>query len=142
MIHIPPHIIAQVFSYAAMVKVSLAKQFGLNTFQFLSLVLVGSTDGLSIKELKRKLSISGSSLTFTLDSLEKKKLIKRRRSKEDRRQWLLSLSAGGERLYAKILKAGNETMSPVLDNLSESEKAAFLRIAEEISRAGDTISLI
>lgn len=139
MTHIPAHIITQMLSYAAMVRISLAKQFGLNTFQFLSLVLVGSTDGLSIKELKRKLSISGSSLTFAVDSLEKKKLIKRLRSKEDRRQWLLSLSAGGERLYAKILKTESETMSPVLDNLSESEKAAFLRIAEEITKVSNTI---
>ncbi|MBI4187997.1 MAG: MarR family transcriptional regulator [Chloroflexi bacterium] len=133
MIHIPAHAISQMLSYASMVKLSLAKQFGLNTFQFLSLVLVGSTDGLSIKELKHKLSIPGSTLTFTVDSLEKRKLIKRRRSKEDRRQWLLSLSAEGERLYAEIIKAESETMSPLLNNLSESEKAAFLRIAEEIT---------
>ncbi len=138
MIHIPPHIIAQVFSYAAMVKLAMTKQFGLNTSELLALVLVGRTEELSIKELRKKLSIPGSSLTFTMDLLEKKKLIKRLRNEEDRRQWLLSLSPKGERLYTEILKAESEAISPVLDNLSESEKTAFLRIAEEITRAGDT----
>jgi MarR family 2-MHQ and catechol resistance regulon transcriptional repressor len=138
MIHIPAHIITQMLSYATMVKISLAKRFGLNASELLALVLVGRTEELSIKELRKKLSISGSSLTFTIDLLEKKKLIKRGRSKEDRRQWLLSLSAKGTRLYAEILKAESEAISPALDNLSESEKAVFLRIAEKITGAGDT----
>ena len=117
-----------------MLKVALAKQYGLNIFQLLALMLVGSANGLSIKELREKLSIPGSSLTFTIDSLEKKKLIKRQRSKEDRRQWLLSLSARGERLYAEILKAEGEALSPTLEKLSETEKATFLKLAEELSR--------
>ena len=98
---IPAHVVAQIFSYAAMLKLALAKQHGLNVFQLLALTTIGSIDGVSIKEVRRKLSIPGSSLTFTIDSLEKKKLIKRQRSKEDRRQWLLSLSAKGEQLYAR-----------------------------------------
>jgi MarR family 2-MHQ and catechol resistance regulon transcriptional repressor len=134
MVHIPAHIIAQAFSFAAMLKLALAKRFDLNASQFLTLVLVGNTSRLSIKKLKERLSIPGSSLTFTLDALEKRGLIRRLRSKEDRRQWLVSLSKKGERLYTEILKAESEAISPALGNLSESEKAAFLRIAEEISR--------
>lgn len=140
MVHIPPHIIVQMFSHAATLKLVLAKQFGLNSLQFLALLLIGSTNKLSIKEMRRKLSIPGSSLTFTIDSLEKKKLIKRQRSKEDRRQWLLSLSAKGERLYAEILKAESEAISPALDKLSETEKVTFLKIAEEIAKAGARFS--
>lgn len=133
MLHIPAHILTYVLSYAVMLKLALAKRFDLNTFQFLTLVLIGSTQHLSIKELKEKLAIPGSSLTFTLDALEKRGLIKRLRSKEDRRQWYLSLSAKGERLYTEILKAESEAMSPLLDNLSDNEKAAFLKIAESMS---------
>jgi len=82
-----------------------------------------------------KLSIPGSTLTSTLDSLERKKLMKRQRNKEDRRQWLLSLSAKGERLYAEILRAEGEAMSPALERLSESERAALIKLAEEISKS-------
>ncbi len=134
MLDIPGHILTHMLSYAAMLKLALAKRFGLNAFQFLTLVLIADTQLLSIKELKEKLAIQGSSLTFTLDALEKRGLIKRVRSKEDRRQWLLSLSVKGERLYTEILKAESEAVAPLLDNLSESEKAAFLRVAEEITR--------
>lgn len=134
MIHIPVHIVAQMFSYAAMLKLALAKQFGLNPSQLFTLGLVGSTGNLSIKELRQKLSLPGSSLTFTIDSLEKKGLIKRQRSKEDRRQWLLSLSAKGERLYTAILRAEGDALSPALTRLSETERAAFIKLAEEISK--------
>ena len=134
MIHIPANIVAQIFSHAATVKLALAKEFGLNPLQFLALVLVGNEDGLSTKKLRHKLSVPGSSLTFTVDSLEKKQLIKRQRSESDRRQWLLSLSDSGDLLYQQIVEAEHKAISPALDNLSEVEKAAFLRIAEEITK--------
>ena len=136
--HISPDILAHLFSYAALLKLSLAKQLGLNTSQLLALMLIGSIKGVSIKALRKKLSIPGSSLTFTIDSLEKKKLIKRQRSREDRRQWLLSLSAKGEQLYAEILKEEREAISPALEKLSDAEKATFLKLAEEIVKAGTT----
>jgi len=137
MIHIYSHLIAQIFSQAAMLELNLAKHFGLHLFQFLALTLVGGAGGLSIKELRRRLSIPGSSLTFTIDSLEKKKLIRRRRSREDRRQWLLFLTPTGEKLCADILEMKSQAISPALDGLSGSEKTAFLKIAEELRRATD-----
>ena len=129
---IPPHIIAMLLSQATMMKLSLAKDLGVSALQLLALVLLGTGGGLSIKTLKDMLFIPGSTLTSTLDSLEKNRLIKQQRSKEDRRQWLLSLSSKGKRLYSKVLKANGEALSPALERLSESERAAFLKIAEEV----------
>jgi DNA-binding MarR family transcriptional regulator len=136
--HISPDILAHLFSYAALLKLSLAKQCGLSTSQFFALLLLGNTSGLSIKELKENLSIPGSSLTFTIDALEKQGLIKRQRSKEDRRQWLLSLSAKGKRLYTEILKEEREAISPALEKLSDAKKATFLKLAKEFVKAGTT----
>jgi MarR family 2-MHQ and catechol resistance regulon transcriptional repressor len=136
--HIPGHIIAQLLSCLTLVKLALVKQYGLNTFQFLAVSLIGNKEGITIKELKRELSLPGSSLTFTLDSLEKKRLIRRRRSKEDRRQWLLFLTAKGKRLYMEILEAEGEMIWPALENLSETEKATFLKIAEEVIKTRTT----
>ena len=129
---ISPHVIAMMLSHATVMKLSLAKHLGISALQLLALVLLGTTGGLSIKALRSELCIPASSLTSTLDSLEKKKLIKRQRSKEDRRQWLLSLSSKGKKLYAKVLKANDEALSPALERLSGSERAAFLKITEEV----------
>jgi MarR family 2-MHQ and catechol resistance regulon transcriptional repressor len=84
--------------------------------------------------IRERLSIPGSSLTFTLDSLERKKLIKRSRSKTDRRQWILTLTAKGQKLYTRMLVKEKQTVAPMLEGFNEDEKAAFIKIAEEISR--------
>ena len=128
----PNEVIAMMLSHATMMKLSLAKQLGISAFQLLALVLLGTAGVLSIKALRGELSIPASSLTSTLDSLEKKKLIKRKRSKEDRRQWQLSLSSKGRRLYSKVLKANGDAFIPALERLSESEKVSFLKITKEI----------
>lgn len=132
MVPISAHLIVQILSHLTILKLALAKQFGLNPFQFLVLILVGSNGRLSTKELKQKLSLPSSSLTFTLDSLERKRLIKRQRSKEDRRQWFLSLTAKGRQLYEDILETEGEVVLPALDKLSETEKTVFLKLAGEI----------
>ena len=128
----PNETLAMMLSHATVMKLSLAKQLGISTMQLLALVLLGTAGVLSIKALREVLSIPASSLTSTLDSLEKRKLIKRKRSKEDRRQWQLSLSSKGRKLYAKVLKANGEAFIPALERLPDSERVSFLKITREI----------
>ncbi len=135
MVHIPADTLVSFFSHAMLLKLALAKYCGLNAMQFLTLLLVGgTTGGISIKALRGKLAVPGSSLTFTLNSLEKKRLIKRSRSNTDRRQWTLNLTVKGQNLYAKMLVKESQTIAPSLEGFNEEEKAAFIKIAEEISR--------
>jgi DNA-binding MarR family transcriptional regulator len=133
--HIPADTLVRFFSHAMLLKLTLAKYYGLNAIQFLTLLLVGETTiGISIKTLKQRLAVPGSSLTFTLNSLEKKRLIKRSRSNTDRRQWTLNLTVKGQKLYAKMLVKESQTVAPALEGFDEDEQAAFIKIAEEISR--------
>jgi len=135
MVHIPPDVLMRLLSHVTLLKLALAEHYGLNIFQFLTLSLVGDAEaGLTIKNLRKTLAIPGSSLTFTLDSLEKKGLIRRRRSKEDRRQWFLLLTAKGKRLYSDTLTRESEAIHPSLEGFTERERATFLKFAEEIGR--------
>jgi len=135
MVHIPADTLVRFFSHAMLLKLTLAKYYGLNAIQFLTLLLVGEAAvGISIKTLRERLAVPGSSLTFTLNSLEKKRLIKRSRSNTDRRQWSLNLTVKGQILYAKMLVKESQTVAPSLEGFNEEEKAAFIKIAEEISR--------
>lgn len=124
--------IAQMLSHATILKLAFARQFSLNPVELLALLMVGTAEGLSIKSLRKSLAVPASSLTFTIDSLEKKKLVRRQRSTADRRQWLVSLSPKGERLYAEVLRAEGAAMSPALEKLSEADRTAFMRMIETI----------
>ena len=137
MLHISGIAITHFLNYATTVKLSIAKENGMNISQLLALVFVGSTGTQSIKDIRKKLAIPGSSTTFTIDSLEKKKLIKRQRSKTDRREWLISLTAKGERLYSQVIEAENSAISSNLENLSESDKESFLKLSQEIMHFGN-----
>ncbi len=136
MVHIPADVLVRFISSAMLLKLAVPKNYGLNAVQFMALLLVGETAvGVTIKELREKLAVPGSSLTFTLDSLEAKKLIKRQRSKEDRRQWNLVLTDKGRKLYSDMLAAESEAVSPSLSVFSDAEREAFLKISEEITRS-------
>jgi hypothetical protein len=43
------------------------------------------------------------------------------------------LSTKGEQLYTQILRAEREALSPTLEKLSDTEKATFLKLGEEIA---------
>ncbi len=128
-------ILMRLFAHATLYRMALGRQYGLNAFQLLSILMIGGNEtGVSMKVLRESLLIPGSSLTFTLDSLEKKGLIKRTRNKVDRRQWLLSLTAKGQRFYSTLVQKQTEAVAMSLEKFSDEERAAFLKIAEEISQ--------
>jgi MarR family 2-MHQ and catechol resistance regulon transcriptional repressor len=130
-------VLLRLFAHAALYRMALGREHGLNPFRLLSMLLIGgSQTGVSIKALREALVIPGSSLTFTLDSLEKKGLVRRARSKTDRRQWLVSLTAKGRRFCAGLVERDTEAVMPSLEKFSDDERAAFFKVAAEISQAG------
>jgi len=135
MLHYAGAALTHLLNYATMIKLAVAKEHGMNISQLLALIFVGSTGEVSIKDLRKKLAIPGSSTTFTIDSLEKKNLVKRQRSKTDRREWLLSLTAKGERLYSAVIISENAAMSPAFEKLSDADKEAFLNLSNQIIAA-------
>lgn len=134
MIH---EILIRLFAHAALYRMALGREYGLNPFQLLSILLIGGNQtGVSIKVLREAMVIPGSSLTFTLDSLEKKGLIRRSRSRADRRQWLLFLTEKGQKFYSSLIEREAEAVMSSIEKYSEEERAAFFKIAEEISQSG------
>ena len=108
----------------------------------MTLLLVGEAAvGVTVKQLRERLDVPGSSLTFTLDALESKRLIRRQRSKRDRRQWDLELTQRGRHVYSEMVERETKAIEPSLSNFSDAEREAFLTISEEIMRVGRTSGL-
>lgn len=78
-----------------------------------------------------------SSVSFTLTSLETKKLIKRQRGRVDRRQWNLVLTDEGRQLYSQMLARASQAIARSVANFTDIEREAFLKISEEIARTSD-----
>ena len=72
-------------------------------------------------ELCKILIYDPGAMTRLLDRLEKKGVLRRVRAKDDRRTVRLKLTAGGKRLYPRILEALVEAFNGLLHGFSKSE---------------------
>lgn len=87
------------------------REFGLTQSQADVLFALGQEGQLSCKELGDRACISKGTLTGVLDRLERKHLIRRRPSKEDRRVMNVSLSLEGDALFRRAYAAYVEALS-------------------------------
>lgn len=78
------------------------RRLGLTLPQFDILVTLGNAGGLSPKTLGERTLITKGTLTGVIDRLEKKKLLKRSPSLEDRRSQVVMLTRQGESVFQKI----------------------------------------
>jgi len=81
------------------------REFGLTQSQADVLFALGQEGQLSCKELGDRACISKGTLTGVLDRLERKRLIRRRPSKDDRRVMNVSLSLEGDALFHRAYAA-------------------------------------
>ncbi|MGT2930440.1 MarR family winged helix-turn-helix transcriptional regulator [Streptococcus dentasini] len=84
-------------------------------------------------KIGEKLSIDRTSIGQIIDVLEEKELVKRERNPRDRRQNVLALTAKGEKLVSDMWLVMRQAEHEVIEELSDSQKAILLQIAEQIS---------
>ncbi|MBR2991292.1 MAG: MarR family transcriptional regulator [Solobacterium sp.] len=95
--------------YAASRKVinyytPLLKPFGLTYTQYLVLIVLWETDGLTIGELCRKLYLDSGTITPMIKKMEKEGLVERHRCEQDERSVRVSLTDKGKDLEEKLIE--------------------------------------
>ncbi len=73
---------------------------------------------LSTQQIIDKILIPNSSLTYVLDTLQKRKYIKRVRDNHDKRRQLITLSKEGEELFKDIYQQHYSHMKEIFDELT------------------------
>ncbi|MBM7584507.1 DNA-binding MarR family transcriptional regulator [Bacillus pakistanensis] len=92
----------------------LLAELGVTYPQYLVLLVLWEEDSITVKELGKKLLLDSGTLTPMLKRMEANDMINRRRSLEDERSVIISLTEEGERLKEKA----NCVPSQLLENLS------------------------
>lgn len=85
-------------------------------------------------ELSEFLRIAPRSTTEVIDALEAKNLIERRPDPQDRRATLVTLTAHGTDVSAKIRAARDTESERIFDRLSPADRAHLARILRELLR--------
>lgn len=112
----------------------LGKEFGLTTPQLLVLQAVAVMPQQPIRAISAEVALSQATVTSIVDRLEKRALVERQRSGEDRRKVFLAITAPGREVLARAPKPLQENFITRFDQLSQWEQhqlvASLQRVAE------------
>ena len=96
--------------------------------QYSVLTVIGANPGLSQMAVAQRLGIERARLVHLLDSLEERKLVKRVRSKTDRRSHALHLTAQGETSLRQFKLLAAEHERHVAEKIGKENREQLLRI--------------
>jgi len=104
---------------------------------------IARTSGISQAELARATATDPTLTGRALETLIERGWVRRKRSQQDRRQYVLELSAAGQRTRARVEKARSGIAQRAVAALDARDLAAFDRIAEKLldAFAGDAAGL-
>lgn len=101
-------------------------ELGITYPQYLVLLVLWENKELSVTEIGKKLHLESNTLTPLLKRMEQKQLIIRKRSKEDERSVLVSLTPQSDQLKVKAEVIPEQILQSFADlSVSESEILAF-----------------
>ncbi|MDA3129343.1 MarR family winged helix-turn-helix transcriptional regulator [Aliibacillus thermotolerans] len=102
------------------------KSFNLNPTEFAVLELIYSKGEQPIQKIGEKVLIASSSITYVVDKLEKKQLLKRRPCPNDRRVTYAVITPEGTKLMDDIFPEHREAVHEIFGGLSAKEKEVLI----------------
>ncbi|MCP3369967.1 MarR family winged helix-turn-helix transcriptional regulator [Bradyrhizobium cajani] len=101
--------------------------------QYSVLTVIGANPGLSQMAVANRLGIERARLVHLLDSLEQRRLVKRIKSKTDRRAHALHLTAQGETALAKFKRLAAEHERNVEAKIGRENRQRLLQILADFT---------
>jgi DNA-binding MarR family transcriptional regulator len=96
--------------------------------------------GLKMNELSRMLMVTGGNVTAIVDQLEREGMVERLEG-DDRRAWLVRLTAPGRKTFAEMARAHEEWVVELLAGLSRREHDELLKLLAKLkSHAVEVLS--
>jgi MarR family 2-MHQ and catechol resistance regulon transcriptional repressor len=108
----------------------------LNMQELRAIEFLGNEGQKIMRELAEHLSVAVNSMTSIVDSLERKQLVCRQRSDDDRRVVRVELTEAGREIYKSSLEANLRLFRSMLGALTEDEQEIFMVLFRKIARAG------
>src|SRR3954465_3867272 len=107
----------------------------LTVSQFAVLEVLFHAGPLCLTEIARKILTTGGNLTLVVNNLEKRGLVQRKQSSDDRRYFSLHLTSKGKNLIAEVFPKQAAKITRVLGALSEEEQLELARICKKLGIA-------
>jgi DNA-binding MarR family transcriptional regulator len=115
------------------VRSGLREEFGTTLPRFdLMAQLERHREGLKMNELSRLLMVTGGNVTAIVDQLEKEGLVERLDEPDDRRAWVIRLTAAGIKSFAEMARAHEHWIVELLGGLARREQDELLKLLAKV----------
>ena len=119
----------------------LAKETGLTTPQLVILRAVAATEGPTVSEIARSVSLSQATVTTLLNKLEARQAVARERSQEDRRRVNVRLTPEGENILRSAPLPLQDQFADRFQSLETWEQYQLVASLERIANMMDAEAL-
>ena len=110
----------------------VASDNNLSLSQYYTLSSIAS-DGISMSELSSLLGVDNSTLTRNINVLMKRSLVKKERSEDDRREFLVMLSESGVAMINKLDHQMEKKLNIFIDDMPPDSREKFIEIIEQLN---------
>lgn len=118
-------------SISSRLYIKFAKE-DLTESQFYMLDALYYLGSMNQKELGKKISRSEGNITMVVNNLEKRRLIKKKQSAEDKRVYIITLKTKGKELYEKVFPRFLKAIAADFEGINESELVEFQKVCKRI----------
>ena len=112
---------------------------GLNTTDFGVLELLYHSGDQPLQKIGDKILLASGSITYVVDKLEKKGLVKRTQSEKDRRVTYASITADGVTLLNEIFPDHWKKIEHIKNGLKEDEKIEAIMLLKKLGTFADQL---
>lgn len=114
----------------------------LNTSEFGAMELLYNRGAQPMQSMASRLLMASSSMTYVIDQLEKKGMIKRNPSDDDKRVIMVELTDEGKDFFDKIFPKHVQTLTTMYQNLNDEEIHTIIETLKKIGYQAKTMRAI
>lgn len=113
------------------------KAHGMSASEFMTLEVLYAKGRMPLQQIGEKILVTSGSITYNVDKLEKKGLLRRLRFEEDRRVIFAELTEEGEALFNRIFPEHTATIHELMSVLKTEEQQALIEMLKKIGKGAD-----
>ena len=108
------------------------RRLGLNLGQFAVLMTLSEAEGLTQSEIGKKITMPGYATTRTIDALEEKRFVERRKDNRSRRSYRIYLTDHSRKVVPQLFAVVGKVNEHLLSALTPKEQKDFMKILQKL----------
>ncbi|MGO4272882.1 MarR family winged helix-turn-helix transcriptional regulator [Paenibacillus sp. TAF58] len=111
-----------------------AKQYGLSSSEFMILEVLYAKGKIPLQQIGEKILITSGSITYNIDKLEKKDLLRRVPSSEDRRVIYAEITDAGNELFNRIFPEHAAKIHSLMKTVTQEEQQVAIELLKKLGK--------